>query len=165
MAIRVIPDGGSFIALDQYGSARGKPRYPGDMTTADRARVAPLIRPAKWGGNQRTVTLREVSDRRKLLLGAGCPVEFNFRERTHAVGVVLAAAVFSLGAGTLPAAGQINPFCGKRRGPSLSEHVERRALPPTAASDRGAGTSACHQPCRDMAPHRTGSVEAERLTG
>jgi hypothetical protein len=35
-------------------------RYPSDMTDAEWALVAPLIRPAKRGGRPRTVDVREV---------------------------------------------------------------------------------------------------------
>ena len=39
---------------------RRKLRYPSDLTDAEWALVAPLIRPAKRGGNKRTVNVREV---------------------------------------------------------------------------------------------------------
>ena len=39
---------------------RSKLRYPSDLTDDEWAHVAPLIPPAKRGGNKRTVDVREV---------------------------------------------------------------------------------------------------------
>ena len=39
---------------------RGKLRYPSNLTDGEWALVAPLIPPAKRGGNKRTVDVREV---------------------------------------------------------------------------------------------------------
>jgi hypothetical protein len=39
---------------------RSQLRYPSDLTDAEWAYVAPLIPPAKRGGNKRTVDIREV---------------------------------------------------------------------------------------------------------
>lgn len=43
------------VAADRHGL-----RYPSDLTDAEWALVAPLIRPAKRGGRPRTVDVREV---------------------------------------------------------------------------------------------------------
>ncbi len=43
----------------------------------------------------------------------------------RSVSLLLAVAIFTLVAGTMPAAAQINPFRGNRQGPSLSEHDNR----------------------------------------
>ena len=51
---------------------RSKLRYPSDLTDAEWALVAPLIPPAKRGGNKRTVRLREVVDGLMYILGTGC---------------------------------------------------------------------------------------------
>jgi transposase len=47
-------------------------RYPSDMTDAEWARIAPLIPPAKRGGKERTVDLREVVNGLLYVLGSGC---------------------------------------------------------------------------------------------
>jgi transposase len=47
-------------------------RYPRDLTDAEWALVAPLIPPAKRGGNQRTVNLREVVNGLMYILSTGC---------------------------------------------------------------------------------------------
>ena len=47
-------------------------RYPSDLTDAEWARVAPLIPPAKRGGNKRTVNLREVVNGLMYVLSTGC---------------------------------------------------------------------------------------------
>ena len=39
---------------------RSKLRYPSDLTDEEWSQVAPLIPPAKRGGNKRTVDVREV---------------------------------------------------------------------------------------------------------
>ena len=51
---------------------RGKLRYPSDLTDEEWALVAPLIPPAKRGGNKRTVDVREVVDGVMYILGTGC---------------------------------------------------------------------------------------------
>ena len=51
---------------------RSKLRYPTDLTDAEWALVAPLIPPAKRGGNKRTVEVREVVDTLMYVLGTGC---------------------------------------------------------------------------------------------
>ena len=51
---------------------RGKLRYPSDLTDAEWALVAPLIPPAKRGGNKRTVDVREVVNGIMYILGTGC---------------------------------------------------------------------------------------------
>ena len=47
-------------------------RYPSDMTNAEWALVAPLIRPAKRGGRPRTVDVREVLNAVFDVLWTGC---------------------------------------------------------------------------------------------
>ena len=51
---------------------RGKLRYPSDLTDEEWAHVAPLIPPAKRGGNKRTVNVREVVNGLMYILGTGC---------------------------------------------------------------------------------------------
>ena len=47
-------------------------RYPSDLTDAEWALVAPLIPPAKRGGNKRTVDMREVVNGLMYILSTGC---------------------------------------------------------------------------------------------
>jgi len=47
-------------------------RYPSDLTDAEWALVAPLIRPAKRGGRPRTVDVREVLNAIFYVLSTGC---------------------------------------------------------------------------------------------
>lgn len=47
-------------------------RYPSDLTNAEWALVAPLIRPAKRGGRPRTVDVREVLNAIFYVLSTGC---------------------------------------------------------------------------------------------
>ena len=47
-------------------------RYPSDLTDAEWAHVAPIIPPAKRGGNKRTVNLREVVNGLMYILSTGC---------------------------------------------------------------------------------------------
>ena len=51
---------------------RSKLRYPTGLTDAEWALVAPLIPPAKRGGNKRTVEVREVVNSLMYVLGSGC---------------------------------------------------------------------------------------------
>ena len=51
---------------------RRKLRYPSNLTDAEWALVAPLIRPAKRGGNKRTVNVREVVNGLMYILSTGC---------------------------------------------------------------------------------------------
>ena len=51
---------------------RSKLRYPTDLTDEEWALVAPLIPPAKSGGNKRSVDLREVVNGLMDVLGTGC---------------------------------------------------------------------------------------------
>ena len=48
-------------------------RYDSDLTDAEWALVAPLIRPAKGGGRPRTVNVREVLNAIFSVLWTGCP--------------------------------------------------------------------------------------------
>lgn len=47
-------------------------RYPSDLTDGEWAHVAPLISPAKRGGNRRHVDLREVMNGIMYVLSTGC---------------------------------------------------------------------------------------------
>jgi transposase len=47
-------------------------RYPSDLTDAEWAHVAPLIPPAKRGGNKRTVDVRAVVNGLMYILSTGC---------------------------------------------------------------------------------------------
>ena len=51
---------------------RSELRYPSDLTDAEWALVAPLIPPAKPGGNKRTVNIREVVNGLMYVLSTGC---------------------------------------------------------------------------------------------
>jgi transposase len=47
-------------------------RYPSDLTDAEWAHVAPVIPPARRGGNKRTVNVRDVVDGLMYILSTGC---------------------------------------------------------------------------------------------
>ena len=51
---------------------RSRLRYPSDVTDEEWALVAPLIPPAKPGGNKRTVEVRAVLDGVMYVLSTGC---------------------------------------------------------------------------------------------
>jgi transposase len=51
---------------------RSQLRYPSDLTDAEWAHVAPLIPPAKSGGNKRTVDIRDVMNGVMYVLSTGC---------------------------------------------------------------------------------------------
>ena len=51
---------------------RSKLRYPSDMTDEEWALIAPLIPPAKRGGNKRTVNEREIVNGLMYILSTGC---------------------------------------------------------------------------------------------
>jgi transposase len=51
---------------------RGHLRYPSDLTDAEWQLVAPLIPPAKRGGNKRRVDVREVMNGVMYILSTGC---------------------------------------------------------------------------------------------
>ena len=51
---------------------RSRLRYPSDLTDDEWALVAPLIPPAKRGGNKRTVDVREVVNGLMYILSTGC---------------------------------------------------------------------------------------------
>jgi transposase len=51
---------------------RSQLRNPSDLTDAEWAHVAPLIPPAKAGGNKRTVDIREVMNGVMYVLSTGC---------------------------------------------------------------------------------------------
>ncbi len=52
---------------------RDELRYPSDLTDAEWALIAPLIRPAKRGGRPRSVNVREVLNAIFYVLWTGCP--------------------------------------------------------------------------------------------
>ena len=47
-------------------------RYPSDLTDGEWAHVMPLSRPAKRGGNKRTVNVREIVNGLMYILSSGC---------------------------------------------------------------------------------------------
>jgi transposase len=51
---------------------RSQLRYPSDLTDDEWAHVAPLIPPAKSGGNKRSVDVREVMNAIMYILSTGC---------------------------------------------------------------------------------------------
>ena len=51
---------------------RSKLRYPSDLTEEEWAQVAPLIPPARRGGNKRTVDVRKVMNGIMYVLSTGC---------------------------------------------------------------------------------------------
>jgi transposase len=51
---------------------RSKLRYPSDLTDEEWSLIAPLIPPAKRGGNKRTVVVRDVVDGVMFILSTGC---------------------------------------------------------------------------------------------
>ena len=51
---------------------RSRLRYPSDLTEAEWDLIAPLIPPAKRGGNKRSVDLREVVNGLMYVLSTGC---------------------------------------------------------------------------------------------
>lgn len=51
---------------------RSKLRYPSDLTDEEWALIAPVIPPAKPGGNKRTVNEREIVDGVMYILSTGC---------------------------------------------------------------------------------------------
>ncbi|MCC2672837.1 MAG: transposase [Armatimonadetes bacterium] len=55
---------------ERYG--RDGLRYPSDLTDAEWALIAPLIRPAKRGGRRRSVVVREVLNGLLYVLETGC---------------------------------------------------------------------------------------------
>ena len=57
---------------DRAAADRRGLRYPSDLTDAEWALVAPLIRPAKRGGRPRTVNIREVLNAVFNVLWTGC---------------------------------------------------------------------------------------------
>jgi len=65
---------------------RSKLRYPSDLTDEEWAVIAPLIPPAKRGGNKRTVDVREVVNglmaARRQVLGDRRPLAARARARS-----------------------------------------------------------------------------------
>ena len=59
-------------AVEQRQAHRAGLRYPSDLTEAEWALVAPFVPPAKRGGRQRTVDVREVLTGIFYVLATGC---------------------------------------------------------------------------------------------
>ena len=57
---------------NRAGYDRSRLRYPSDLTDEEWALIEPHIPPAKRGGNERTVKLREVVNGLMYILSAGC---------------------------------------------------------------------------------------------
>ena len=65
-------NGAVWTAANRARYDRSKLRYPSDLADAEWALIAPLIPPAKPGGNQRTVVMREVVNGLMYVLSTGC---------------------------------------------------------------------------------------------
>jgi transposase len=61
-----------WTAADRRRYGRDGQRYPSDLTDAEWALIAPLIRPAKRGGRRRSVVVREVMNGLLYVLETGC---------------------------------------------------------------------------------------------
>ena len=61
-----------WTAADRERYGREGLRYPSDLTDAEWALIAPLIRPGKRGGRRRSVNLREVLNGLLYVLETGC---------------------------------------------------------------------------------------------
>ncbi len=61
-----------WTAADRERYRRDELRYPSDLTDAEWALIAPLIRPAKRGGRRRSVVVREVMNGLLYVLETGC---------------------------------------------------------------------------------------------
>src|SRR3712207_9206128 len=61
-----------WTAADRDRYRRDELRYPSDLTDAEWALIAPLIRPAKHGGRRRSVVVREVLNGLLYVLETGC---------------------------------------------------------------------------------------------
>jgi transposase len=61
-----------WTATDRERYGRGGLRYPSDLTDAEWALIAPLIRPARRGGRRRSVVVREVMNGLLYVLETGC---------------------------------------------------------------------------------------------
>lgn len=57
---------------NRVGYERCRLRYPSDLTEAEWSLVAPLIPPAKRGGNKRTIDVRAVVNGLMYILSTGC---------------------------------------------------------------------------------------------
>jgi transposase len=61
-----------WTAVDRERYGRDGLRYPSELTDAEWALIAPLIRPAKRGGRRRSVDVREVMNGLLYVLETGC---------------------------------------------------------------------------------------------
>src|SRR5215207_7975416 len=61
-----------WTTADRQRYGREGQRYPSDLTDAEWALIAPLIRPAKRGGRRRSVVVREVLNGLLYVLETGC---------------------------------------------------------------------------------------------
>ena len=67
-----MPAAAMWTAADRERYGRDGLRYPSDLTDAEWTLIAPLIRPAKCGGRQRSVVVREVMNGLLHVLETGC---------------------------------------------------------------------------------------------
>src|SRR5215213_1445958 len=91
-------------------------RYPSDLTDAEWALIAPLIRPAKRGGRPRSVNVREVLNAIFYVLWTGCQWRHCRRTCRHAA---RSGNTSTCGTGTAPWAASITPW--------MSRYERRRA--------------------------------------
>ena len=73
----------TWTAADRDRYRRDELRYPSDLTDAEWALIAPLIRPAKRGGRRRSVVVREVMNGLLYVLEAGCRSAGSWSGRCH----------------------------------------------------------------------------------
>ena len=117
---------------------RGKPRYPSNLTDAEWALVAPLIPPAKRGGNKHTANLRDVADGLFHVLSTGCQWRAILGGRSprtwhHAARF---SATSRAGSGTAPWSASTTRFTssavsGPGERPSRSDPPEARTAEPS----------------------------------
>ena len=79
---------------------RSQLRYPSDLTDDEWAHVAPLIPPAKRGGNKRHVDVREVMNGIMYVLSTGKPVASDPERPAAALNVVRLSRFVELGRDT-----------------------------------------------------------------
>ena len=80
---------------------RSRLRYPSDLTDEEWAHIAPLIPPAKPGGNKRTIDVREVMNGVMYILSTGCqwralPKDLPPKSTVHTISYVGVATAFSI---------------------------------------------------------------------
>ncbi len=72
LAERFARDCGMWTDENRARYDRSKLRYPSDLTDEEWSLIAPLIPPAKRGGNKRTIVERDVVDGLMYILSTGC---------------------------------------------------------------------------------------------